>query len=598
MTGLRSLLLIVGGGLSGAALPATMLVDVLDDGLTTQACSLRTAVKAINEGQDTGGCANTAAQPYGHDDAITFAAGLSGTITLLEGQLELRAPVHLAGPGHALLTINKSNAAGHNHRIIWISHPGSSVISGLSIRDGRPLGAGGGIFSTADRLEVRDSRVFANSASYGAGIYLNSGSSLKLVRSHVSHNWADVGTDGPAPFYRVGGGILARGGQIEVIDSEIVGNVARGTRPQGAGIQVEAGSLLLEGSVVANNHAAPGIHGPARHGRGGGIHVNGDVIVNHSRISGNFAEGQNMYGGGMFVTGGCLQMQHGMVLQNMAGFGVSMGGGLHLSGDCSNVIIDSVIAGNIASGGDSNGGGIYAGSSNVALILLRSAVLDNRADALTGDGTPSHGGGIGALRPTTLINTTVAGNQVFLNSRGGGLFITRTLNLLHSTITTNSAFDVPGEDDIAFFWGEGEGYEFFAHGSLFAQEPVYNPFTLMVETGISCGVPITQGQFNLATDSSCGTSSLIGQSPVALTALQLQPSGPKGTAENPFRALGPASIAIDAAGDCIAAYTIDSDQRGLPRPGGDSLACDVGAYERQESTPADEYIFRDGFEVD
>lgn len=596
MTGLRPVLLIFGIALSGAAFPATMRVDVLDDGLSTQSCSLRAAVKAINEGQDTGGCTDTAEQPYGDNDVIMFADGLTGTITLLEGQLELQAPVHLAGPGAARLTISKTGVAGHNHRIIMISHAGRSVISGLEIRDGNPLGAGGGIFSTADQLEVRDSRVTANVATMGAGIFLSSGSSLKLVRSDVSHNWAAAGTDGPAPFYRAGGGILARDGQVDIIDSEIVGNVVQGTRPQGAGIQVEAGSLLLKGSVVADNHAHQGNYGPARNGRGGGIHVTGNAIVEHSRISGNFAEGQNMYGGGMFVTGGCLEMQHAEVFQNMAGFGMSIGGGLHLAGDCANVIVDSVISGNLASGGGSHGGGIYAGSLNGALLLLRTGVVDNRADALTGDGTPSHGGGIMALGPATLINTTVASNQVFLASRGGGLFVTRTLNLLHSTIATNSAFDVPGEDDIAFFWDQG--HEFFAHGSLFVQEPVFNPFTHMEETGISCGLPVTQGQFNIATDASCGTSTLIGQDPVAVVDLDLEPLGPQGTMHIPYRGLGPASIAIDAAGDCIDAFDIDSDQRRLPRPGGDSLACDVGAFERQESTSPVEHIFSDGFEGD
>jgi hypothetical protein len=593
MTELRSLLLFVGIVFCGAAHAATLEVDVLDDRITAQKCSLRTAIMAINDGQDTGGCSNTVAAPFGTDDTIRFARGLRGSIMLSEGRLEVESPVHIMGPGRDVLTITKpSDDQDFDtwYGVFRFNHAGTSVVSGLTISGGLNLAKGGGILSSADLLEVRDSAIVGNRSSGGGGIFLGTGSDLRLVRSIVAHNSTDFGSDGPSPNYRTGGGILAREGHIEIVESEVTNNQSRSSRATGAGIDIEAGSLLLQDSLVAHNFGHGNDFTAAQHGQGGGVRVSGDATVIRSVIRNNGLEGYNMRGGGIYVSHGCLTMTDSEVRQNSTSTELSSGGGIYLAANCAQLIVDSIIANNYAGGGSSHGGGIY--NSSGLLLLLRTSVVDNWADALTGSGEPSHGGGIRSVGPVTLINSTLARNQVFFASRGGGLYLARDLTLIHSTVATNSAFDVEGEDDIAF---SAEEYDFFAHGSLFVREPVFNPFTLEMDLGISCGVPITEGGLNLATDSSCGTNHLIGQAPVALEALALEPLGPFGDAHG-YRALNAGSVAIGAAGDCMTGWGIADDQRGLPRPGGDSLACDVGAYEVQQGEALGEFIFADGFE--
>lgn len=57
-------------------------------------------------------------------------------------------------------------------------------------------------------------------------------------------------------------------------------------------------------------------------------------------------------------------------------------------------------------------------------------------------------------------------------------------------------------------------------------------------------------------------------------------------------AIGADSVARDAAGNCLADFGILTDQRGEPRPGLLSSACDIGAFEYQDP----DGLFRDGFE--
>src|SRR5262249_47457359 len=83
--------------------------------------------------------ANTKSTPQ----TITFAPGLTGTITLALGELQIAKSMTINGPGANLLSISGNNAS----RVFEIDNTPSSTsdvtISGLSIIKGKALNGGG-----------------------------------------------------------------------------------------------------------------------------------------------------------------------------------------------------------------------------------------------------------------------------------------------------------------------------------------------------------------------------------------------------------------------------------------------------------------------
>lgn len=125
--------------LEDRAVPATFTVDVLGDDSAAEAAgtTLREALAAANANSDV--------------DTIEFADGLSGTITLSQGQLEITNPVDIQGPGQDELTVSGNNAS----RVFDIDDGDSGnnaevTISDLTITGGQTSGNGGGIY-TANR---------------------------------------------------------------------------------------------------------------------------------------------------------------------------------------------------------------------------------------------------------------------------------------------------------------------------------------------------------------------------------------------------------------------------------------------------------------
>jgi hypothetical protein len=179
--------------LSSFSLVVSTLADKYDD--TSAGTSLREAIAL----------ADTESTPQ----TITFAPGLTGTITLTLGELKITNSMTIDGPGAKLLSISGNNA----NRVFEIDNGQSSVsdvsISGLSIINGIDPFSGGGIWTQGD-LTLDSVVVSRNTATGsggfqiqggGGGIY-NSGS-LTLDSVVVSHNTATgtIGFDG-------GGGLL------------------------------------------------------------------------------------------------------------------------------------------------------------------------------------------------------------------------------------------------------------------------------------------------------------------------------------------------------------------------------------------------------
>ncbi len=102
--------------------------------------------------------ANAAA---GSDD-VAFAPGLTGTITLVSGQITISDPLIVNGPGLGVLTVSGNNSS----RIVLVENPSSSVpidvtLSDLTFTQGAglptpPLGdsLGGAIYSRGENLTL------------------------------------------------------------------------------------------------------------------------------------------------------------------------------------------------------------------------------------------------------------------------------------------------------------------------------------------------------------------------------------------------------------------------------------------------------------
>src|SRR5262245_52063653 len=152
-------------GFSAPALGATYVVSntsdpgdgYCDPNPANAGCTLREAITYANADPNT-------------TDRITFAAGLSGTITL-GSQLVITGPTYIYGPGPSTLTVSGDNS----YRVfdLFMAYTGDPVyISKLTIADGN-AGLGGGVFDYNSSLYLTQSVLTGNSASVGGALYEN-----------------------------------------------------------------------------------------------------------------------------------------------------------------------------------------------------------------------------------------------------------------------------------------------------------------------------------------------------------------------------------------------------------------------------------------
>ncbi|MBF0342239.1 MAG: DUF4347 domain-containing protein [Magnetococcales bacterium] len=141
---------------------------------------------------------------------------------------------------------------------------------------------GGGIYLNANGvLNLTDSNLTANAATFGAGIRNDAGA-VTVTRSTISGNTAVTGTS-----VGTGGGIYqATGGSLTITDSTISGNSATGT---GGGIIVSAGTVSIDNTTIAGNSGTTG----------GGLRIlGGTVTMTNSTVAANVA---STAGGGVSI---------------------------------------------------------------------------------------------------------------------------------------------------------------------------------------------------------------------------------------------------------------------------------------------------------
>src|SRR5439155_25941842 len=98
-------------------------------------------------------------------DTINFKPGLTGTIRLTSGELDVTDTVKIQGPG-ALQIIVSGN---HASRVFDISGAASVDVSGLTIADGLATQGGGILNETGSTLSLSQTILANNHAQGGLG---------------------------------------------------------------------------------------------------------------------------------------------------------------------------------------------------------------------------------------------------------------------------------------------------------------------------------------------------------------------------------------------------------------------------------------------
>jgi parallel beta-helix repeat protein len=401
-----------GAALTAGSAALAMTAGVLGTGAPAGAA---TTITVTNLDDSGAGSLRDALANAADGDTINFQAGLTGTLTLTTGQLEVNDAVTVTGPGSGVVTID-GNAASS---VFYLNAPGNAdiTISGLTITNGHAA-HGGGIDNDDEHLTVADALVTANhSTDWGGGISADApGNTLSLLRSQVTGNTAENG----------GGGVyLDDSVAVNVDASAVNGNHATG---DGGGAMY---FNTIDGDVTISNSQFDRNDGD---GGGGAFYfsdIEGALTISSSSITGNTASN----GGGGLYTGyvsGAIDISGTMIDGNHAG---SSGGGLYLSESHGGVTVSSSsISGNTA---ENDGGGVYIGYFYQGFTIQSTTISGNTA-ASAGGGIWHAAGGQGSL---VILDSTISGNTAS-DGWGGGLYENGSdspTKIQNSTISGNTA---------------------------------------------------------------------------------------------------------------------------------------------------------------
>ena len=248
------------------------------------------------------------------DGDMIDATGISGTILLTSGELQITHAVTISGPGAGSLSVD-----GNGTFRVFDNLTSGVSISGFSITNGSAPGSnGGGVFhegGNSATLRLSDCAVSGNSADFGGGIF-NSNGTLTVNNCTISGNGAGLS----------GGGIdnSASDGAASLIitnstisDNSATANDGGGILSGAAGTTLSVASLTVSNSTLSGNSAT---------GNGGAIANTADAPPNNaqasitnSTISDNSATAN---GGGIYNAVG--EFQIGDTILNAGSSGVNI----------------------------------------------------------------------------------------------------------------------------------------------------------------------------------------------------------------------------------------------------------------------------------
>jgi hypothetical protein len=343
-------------------------------------------------------CINAANADTKASDHIVFQPGLTGTITLVQGELDITKSLEIDGPGADLLTISGNQQSGV-----------FALTNDSRLQDFRLAGV-----AVADGTGILDP--FFGSFHAGGGLYdYSESATVTLTRC----TFADNAVSGPVDF----GGAVAMGNGTLVMDScTLVDNKAG--REDGA-IALLSGTshatlinCVISGNTALNNSAIGSL---------------GTVTLDHCLVANNVGDEGGGYGGTTIGVSQALTMTDCRIEANRS-FNPSVASGGRA------VITRTTIADNYGGGGVANYGSMTISDStisgNVDLHNYAGGVYDFNIDTgndLQVDNTTISGNtstAIGGIRLFSALQSVELASSTITNNSGltGGLFVFRNIN--------------------------------------------------------------------------------------------------------------------------------------------------------------------------
>src|SRR5215471_20767406 len=294
------------------SIPAIKSATIATALLFAAAIPIHATTITVTNTNDNGPGSLRAALAAANDFDTIDATGVSGTILLTSGELQVTHNVTINGCGAANLAVN-GNATS---RVFHIFAGVTASISGLTVTNGfasgpYPASQAGGIWNDHATLTLSNCVVTGNSSAAGNG--------GGIVNDAFDHGSAT----------------------LEIDSCTITNNsalCAGGFCPNGGGISnIGFGDPALAAVTVTNSV----ITGNGAGYSGGGIHNGGSMTVSNSTISSNIA---GAHGGGIYSTGP-LTVTNCTVSSNSAG---GDGGGIFSESSGSPTVINTTISGNSA----------------------------------------------------------------------------------------------------------------------------------------------------------------------------------------------------------------------------------------------------------
>lgn len=299
------------------------------------------------------------------------------------------------------------NSASQNGGGLYAADCTDVLVATPLIEDCDAVNGGGVHFVDCDGVRIDDGTISSNSAAqYGGGVCAE-GSSVRIAGSLVDANTAGWG----------GGGAAVRsGGNLEVVESDLIGNDAY----NGGGIDAYESTSIVSSSTITQNTSTFS---------GAGLYSwMGTATVDASSITSNTA-GYSGNGGGLAIYRGPVTLTRTDIGGNSAGY---RAGGAYFelaTGELHDCTVEGNEVGSIVPPGfgEQHGGGLFFNLSEMQVIdsVVRGNTADNR------------GGGLMSLQSTLSIHDNfIMGNSASLDA-GGIQSYSSTMTVVNNVISDN-----------------------------------------------------------------------------------------------------------------------------------------------------------------